>query len=364
MAARCTTSSAGRRSGGRACRCGSSLRVAVVEAEHSEARGVRDGGRDRLEEVGGERRPGSVGEHEGRRRGPSGASRTAWTCSTPWWGTGRKLGLLPTAMVAVEGRAPRGALPRLEPGPSASPAPPRLPSRHDQARTRRGAPRCGAYGRPQRPPIRLQTTTLWYPAQQHGHPDGDPRLRGHAGVGHLNLLTRYTREGDLVVDPFAAAAPRWTWRGTQAAPPRLRPAAPPRRRARADARDLPLQDGEADFVFMDPPYSTHIEYSDDPRCIGKQSAFGDGGYFEAMYAALDEAVRVLPALPRGLRQRQLREEEGFAPIGIQLGAHLLGRGLRPIDHVSVVRGTASSRSPRSTGPRRRGTSSRAVSSTS
>ena len=91
---------------------------------------------------------------------------------------------------------------------------------------------------------------------------------------------------------------------------------------------------------MDPPYSTHIEYSDDPRCIGKQSAFGDGGYFEAMYAALDEAIRVL-----GDRRYlavyvsdSFEKKKGFAPIGIRLGAHLLGRGLRPIDHVSVVRG--------------------------
>lgn len=210
--------------------------------------------------------------------------------------------------------------------------------------TRRGAPRRGAYGRPQRPPIRLQTTTLWYyPSQQYTDtPMGTPGYEGRTPAWVIwNLLTRYTREGDLVVDPFCGG-------GTTvdvARDLKRRPLGYDLRPLRddvhaADARDLPLQDGEADFVFMDPPYSTHIEYSDDPRCIGKQSAFGDGGYFEAMYAALDEAVRVL-----GDRRYlavyvsdSFEKKKGFAPIGIQLGAHLLGRGLRPIDHVSVVRG--------------------------
>ena len=86
-------------------------------------RGVRDGGRDRLEEVGGERRPGSVGEHEGRpRRGPLGRVEDRVDVLHALVGDGEaKLGLLAHGvMVAVEGRAPRGALPRLEPGPSAS----------------------------------------------------------------------------------------------------------------------------------------------------------------------------------------------------------------------------------------------------
>ena len=171
---------------------------------------------------------------------------------------------------------------------------------------------------------------------------GTPGYEGRTPAWVIwNVLTRYTREGDLVVDPFCGG-------GTTvdvARDLKRRPLGYDLRPLRddvhaADARDLPLQDGEADFVFMDPPYSTHIEYSDDPRCIGKQSAFGDGGYFEAMYAALDEAIRVL-----GDRRYlavyvsdSFEKKKGFAPIGIQLGAHLLGRGLRPIDHVSVVRG--------------------------
>src|SRR6478736_4843046 len=58
---------------------------------------------------------------------------------------------------------------------------------------------------PARPPLRLQTTTLWYhPSQQYSSvPMGIP---GYAGATPAyviwNVLERYTREGDLVVDPF------------------------------------------------------------------------------------------------------------------------------------------------------------------
>ncbi|MEL6715745.1 MAG: class I SAM-dependent methyltransferase, partial [Planctomycetota bacterium] len=135
-------------------------------------------------------------------------------------------------------------------------------------------------GRPQRPPLKLQTTTLWYyPSQQHSdEPMGTPGYEGRTPTWVIwNLLERYTREGDLVVDPFCGG-------GTT-----LDVARSMDRRAigydlrpvrddifRADARELPLEDSKADFVFMDPPYSTHIEYSEDPRCIGKLSAFEVG----------------------------------------------------------------------------------------
>ena len=61
---------------------------------------------------------------------------------------------------------------------------------------------------------------------------------------------------------------------------------------RADARKLPLEDGKADFVFMDPPYSTHVRYSGLPDCIGELDAF-EPAYFEAMDGAFAEAQRVL-----------------------------------------------------------------------
>ena len=56
-----------------------------------------------------------------------------------------------------------------------------------------------------KPQLELQTTTLWYyPSQQYGgEPKGDPRFKGATPSYVIwNLLQRYTRENDLVVDPF------------------------------------------------------------------------------------------------------------------------------------------------------------------
>lgn len=154
-----------------------------------------------------------------------------------------------------------------------------------------------------------------------------------------NVLQRYTRDDDLVVDPFCGG-------GTT-----LDVARSLKRRAlgydlqpqrkdifRADARKLPLEDGKADFVFMDPPYSTHLEYSGEEDCIGELDAFGEG-YFEAMEQVFAEAERVL-------RDRRylavycsdsFKKKRGFVGIGASF-FHLLAQRFRPVDHVAVVRG--------------------------
>ena len=189
---------------------------------------------------------------------------------------------------------------------------------------------------------KLQTSTLWYyPGGQYGdRPHGTAAYPGATPAWILwNLLVRYTRENDLVVDPFAGG-------GTTIDVARslerralgydLRPL-----RAdvfRADARALPLEDAKADFVFMDPPYSTHVEYSGAPECIGELSAF-EPSYFEALDRAFAEAERVL-------RDRRylavfvgdsFQKKRGFIGIGAELYT-LLARRFRPVDHIAVVRG--------------------------
>ena len=59
-----------------------------------------------------------------------------------------------------------------------------------------------------RPPLSLQVTTLWeYPSQQYG--DGRQGSTAFAGATPSyilwNLLQRYTRPKDLVVDPMAGS---------------------------------------------------------------------------------------------------------------------------------------------------------------
>ena len=113
---------------------------------------------------------------------------------------------------------------------------------------------------------------------------------------------------------------------------------------RADARRLPLQDAIADFIFIDPPYSTHINYSDDPACIGKLDALQDDGreYYNAMDAVIAEMRRVLKNrryiglyVSDSFRKRK-PPNVCFEPIGFELFA-LLRQRFKPIDIISVVR---------------------------
>jgi len=106
---------------------------------------------------------------------------------------------------------------------------------------------------------------------------------------------------------------------------------------RVDARKLPLEDGKADFVFIDPPYSTHIHYSDDPRCIGNLDAAGPQ-YYQAMEQVIVEIHRILrPGRHMGLFVcDSFVKGKGFFPIGLELFA-ILRKYLEPVDIIAVVR---------------------------
>ena len=196
--------------------------------------------------------------------------------------------------------------------------------------------------RPERPHLRKQTSTLWYyPSAQYSDvPMGTPGYQGATPAWVLwNLLERYTRPGDLVLDPFCGGGTTLDVAKSLERKARgfdLNPQRPDIEEA--DARDLPLEDGTIDFVFMDPPYSTHIEYSDSEACIGKLSGLEEA-YYQAMTAVFDEAARVL----RDRRYLALfvsdsfEKKKGFAPIGARLSG-LLERHFKPIDHIAVVRG--------------------------
>jgi adenine-specific DNA-methyltransferase len=222
-----------------------------------------------------------------------------------------------------------------------------------------------------KPPLRVMTTTLWeYPSQHYdtyvgesgqvaqstlatpsGAMQGNKEYSGATPSWVIwQLLMRYTREGDLVVDPMCGS-------GTTLDVARdldrrglgydLSPSRPDI--FRADARKIPLEDGKADFVFIDPPYSTHIEYSNDDRDIGALDAAADGGeaYYGAMRAVIGEIYRVL----KNRRYLGLyvsdswRKRKGgapgsgagvFMPIGFELFAIMRER-FKPVDIITVVR---------------------------
>lgn len=191
------------------------------------------------------------------------------------------------------------------------------------------------------PPLRLQTTTLWsYPSRTHGR--GGQGSDDFAGATPSfviwNLLQRYTQPGWLVVDPMAGS-------GTTLDVAReidrralgydLQPVRPDV--FRADARALPLEDGKADFVFVDPPYGRNLRYSGKRDCIGELDA-RDEAYFEAMAAVFAEIDRVLrPKRYLAVYACDVWTRGAFVPIGARF-LHLLSQRFEPIDHLAVVRG--------------------------
>ncbi len=192
------------------------------------------------------------------------------------------------------------------------------------------------------PRPKLHTSTLWYhPSQQFGDErHGNPAYPGRTPVHVIhNLLERYTRAGDLVVDPFCGGGTTVDVAHSLAREVRGFDIGPSRPDVEeADARALPLEDESVDFVFMDPPYSTHIEYSGKEECIGRLDAF-EPEYFEAMAQVFHEAFRVL-------RDRRylavyvsdsFKKKRGFVPIGTHFMV-MLSELMRPIDHIAVVRG--------------------------
>jgi adenine-specific DNA-methyltransferase len=192
-----------------------------------------------------------------------------------------------------------------------------------------------------KPKLLPMTTTLWeYPSQHYGEGmQGDRDYQG-ATPSYVvwNLITRYTREGDLVVDPMCGSGTTIDVArelGRRALGYDLTPSR--KDIFRADARKLPLEDGKADFVFVDPPYSDHIEYSQDPRCIGRLSAF-EPDYFRAMRQVIEECDRILrPKRCMGLYVSDTyQKKKGFVPIGFRL-FEILCKYFRPLDVVAVTR---------------------------
>jgi len=197
-----------------------------------------------------------------------------------------------------------------------------------------------------RPPLRPQVTTLWdYPSQDYG--DRQQGVPGYAGATPSyiiwNLIHRYTKEKDLVIDPCAGS-------GTT-----LDVARDLKRRSlgydvhptrkdifRVDARKLPSElTGKVDLVFIDPPYSTHLDYGPDPRDIGKLDA-SSGEYYIAMEQVFTEIVRVLkPGGVVGLYvsdSYQHNKTGGrFHALGFELFARMQHAGLTAVDVISVVR---------------------------
>jgi len=197
-------------------------------------------------------------------------------------------------------------------------------------------------GKPmKKPPVSIQPTTLWdYPSQHYGEGmQGDKNYTG-ATPSYIiwNLLKRYTKQKDVVVDPCCGSGTTLDvckdlnrfGHGFDIKPAR-------KDIQQADARQLPLDDETADFIFIDPPYSNHLDYSDHPDCLGKTES-ADGSYYDAMAGVFTEIDRVLK--PGGYMALYVSDSyvkgKAFHPIGFHLFANLVDH-FEPVDIVSVTR---------------------------
>lgn len=237
------------------------------------------------------------------------------------------------------------------------------PAKHHHPREPRRTP-------PTKPPLTLLTTTLWeYPSQHYDEfvlPDGTrhksrsrPSSPGWAMQGDQTYVgatpswviwqcvVRFCPQGSTVLDPMCGSGTTLDVcadLGCRCLAFDLVPKRPDIRQA--DARRLPVPPESVDLAFVDPPYSTHVHYSDDPRCIGRLDAAGeDGGQayyramgevFERMHAALRPGGVLAVYVSDSFRITQRAGRRLFMPIGFTLYSMLAG-AMEPIDVICVVR---------------------------
>lgn len=207
-----------------------------------------------------------------------------------------------------------------------------------------------------KPPVVPATTSLWtYPSQSYagkdGRVQGDPSYIGATPSWVIwQVLERSTKPGDKVIDPMCGSGTTLdVCSDLKRAGMGFDLVARRDDIRQADARELPVRSDSVDLGFVDPPYSTHIDYSDHRACIGRLDAGADDRYFEAMYAVLGELTRVVrPGGTLAVYVSDTVTPSGrFVPIGFTLWSMLIeGLGLTPVDIVCVVRKNAKLRDPR------------------
>ncbi len=188
--------------------------------------------------------------------------------------------------------------------------------------------------------MQIESTTLWdFPKQNYGDRlHGDNKYRGVTPAFVIwNLLQRYTKEGDLVVDPMCGS-------GTT-----IDVANELRRKVigydlnivrpdviKNDSREIPLQSDSVDFVFVDSPYSDNIKYSDDKKCIGKISCNNEKFYDELEKIA-SEIARILK--PNKIMSWVIADQwikKKFTPVGFLMWQKL-EKYFEPVDIICLTR---------------------------
>lgn len=186
----------------------------------------------------------------------------------------------------------------------------------------------------------IESTTLWdFPTQNYGNkPHGNNRYNGVTPAFIIwNLLQRYTKVNDLVVDPMCGSGTTFDVATELNRKVECFDLNIVRKEIKkADARKLPLKNNVADFIFIDSPYSDNINYSDDKNCIGKISCESDDFF--------DELEKVALEIKRILKEGKIVAwligdqwiKRKFTPTGFLLYNRLI-KHFETIDIISVTR---------------------------
>jgi len=186
----------------------------------------------------------------------------------------------------------------------------------------------------------IASTTLWdYPKQSYGKKvKGDNKYAGVTPAFIIwNLVQRYTKPGDLVVDPMAGSGTTievCKEEDRQVIGYDISPAHP--EVIQNDARKIPLPDNSVDMVFIDSPYSDNIRYSDHPDCIGKISC-EEERFFDELEKVAREIDRILkPGKVMAWLIGDQWVKKRFTPVGFHLYNRLC-KYFETVDVVCVVR---------------------------
>ncbi|MEW6007648.1 MAG: DNA methyltransferase [bacterium] len=143
---------------------------------------------------------------------------------------------------------------------------------------------------------RLEPTTLWdYPTQSYGKTrKGDNKYPGVTPAFIIyNMIKRYTRQGDLVLDPMAGSGTTLDVckeEGRRCIAYDIAPVRPDI--IQNDSRSIPLEDNSTDMIFIDSPYGDNVRYNENPLDIGKISAEKEEFYNE-LEKVMKECQRIL-----------------------------------------------------------------------
>lgn len=186
----------------------------------------------------------------------------------------------------------------------------------------------------------LESTTLWdFPTQNYGNiPHGNNKYNGVTPAFIIwNLLQRYTKEDDLVIDPMCGS-------GTTidvAKELNRQVIGYDLNKVRTDiiendSRKIPLDNDSVDFVFIDSPYSNNIKYSDNKKCIGNISC-EDPLFFKELEKVAKEIYRILkPGKSMAWLIGDQWIKKKFTPTGFLL-YQLLEKYFETLDIICVTR---------------------------